>query len=175
MKTLHMAHIEANQQDYLIAWLAAIAIGIHVLESSFPMPVPGIKPGFANIITVASLVLFGWKTAAWVSCLRVLVGSLVIGTFLTPTFALSASGAVASLLVLLIAVQLPVKFSPMGYCVLAALAHMLAQIFMAYLLFIPHEAIFTLLPILMTAAVAFGIISGYITQTAVKTVEHYRQ
>lgn len=170
-----MTHIEAKQEDYLIAWLAAIAIGIHVLESSFPMPIPGIKPGFANIITVASLVLFGWKTAAWVSCLRVLVGSLVIGTFLTPTFVLSASGAIASLLALYVAVKLPVKFGPIGYCLLAAMAHMFAQIVAAYLLFIPHDAIFGLLPILMTAAVAFGIISGYITKTAIETVEHHRQ
>ena len=170
-----MTHIEAKQEDYLIAWLAAIAIGIHVLESSFPMPVPGIKPGFANIITVASLVLFGWKTAAWVSCLRVLVGSLVIGTFLTPTFVLSASGAIASLVVLYVAVSLPINFGPIGYCLLAAMAHMLAQIVAAYLLFIPHDAIFGLLPVLMTAAVAFGIISGYITKTAIETVEHHRK
>jgi len=170
-----MIHVEANREDYLIAWLAAIAIGIHILESSFPMPVPGIKPGFANIITVASLILFGWKTAAWVSCLRVLVGSLVIGSFLTPTFVLSVSGALASLSVLLIASNLPgVKLGPVGYCVLAAIAHMLAQITMAYLLFIPHDAIFGLLPILMTAAVIFGVISGYITKTAIETVEHYR-
>ena len=172
---LNMARVETNQQDHLIAWLAAIAIGIHVLESSFPMPVPGIKPGFANIITVASLILFGWQTAAWVSCLRVLVGSLIIGTFLTPAFALSASGAIASLVVLLIAARLPLKFGPVGYCVLAAMAHMLAQIVMAYLLFIPHDAIFSLLPVLMTAAVAFGVISGYITQTAIETVEHNRK
>ena len=170
-----MAHVEISQRDYLIAWLAAIAIGIHILESSFPMPIPGIKPGFANIITVISLILFGWKTAAWVSCLRVLVGSLVIGTFLTPAFALSASGAIASLGVLLIASRLPLNLSAIGYCVLAAMAHMLAQIVMAYLLFIPHDAIFSLLPILMTAAVAFGIISGYITKIAIETVEHNRK
>ncbi len=170
-----MTHVEVNKEDYLVAWLAAVAIGIHVLESSFPMPVPGIKPGFANIITVASLVLFGWKTAAWVSGLRVLVGSLIIGSFLTPTFVLSASGALASLVVLLIAAHIPgVKFGPVGYCVLAAIAHMLAQIIVAYLLFIPHQAIFGLLPILITAAILFGIISGYITKTAIETVEHNR-
>ncbi len=170
-----MTHVEVNKEDYLVAWLAAVAIGIHVLESSFPMPVPGIKPGFANIITVASLVLFGWKTAAWVSGLRVLVGSLIIGSFLTPTFVLSASGALASLSVLWIAANIPgVKFGPIGYCVLAAIAHMVAQIVVAYLLFIPHHAIFGLLPVLVTAAILFGIISGYITKTAIETVEHNR-
>lgn len=170
-----MTHVATNREDYLIAWLAALAIGIHVLESSFPSPIPGVKPGFANIITVAALVLYGWKTAAWVSCLRVLVGSLIVGSFLTPTFVLSSSGAIASLAVLYLASSLPgVKFGPVGYCLLAALAHMLAQIVVAYLFFIPHDAIFGLLPILMTAAVIFGITSGYITQAAVSTVERAR-
>ena len=168
-------HVTTHREDYLIAWLAALAIGIHVLESSFPMPIPGVKPGFANIITVATLILYGWKTAAWVSGLRVLVGSLIIGSFLTPTFVLSAAGAIASLTILFLASALPgVKFGPVGYCLLAAIAHMLAQIITAYLLFIPHDAIFGLLPILMSAAVVFGMISGYITQAAITTVEQSR-
>ncbi|TPW14001.1 MAG: heptaprenyl diphosphate synthase, partial [Halothiobacillaceae bacterium] len=75
-----------TREDHLVAWLTAIAITIHILESALPSPLPGIKPGLANAVTVAALVLFGWRTAVWVGLLRVVVGSLIIGTFLTPTF-----------------------------------------------------------------------------------------
>ncbi|MDQ3796483.1 MAG: Gx transporter family protein, partial [Pseudomonadota bacterium] len=89
--------IQTTRDDYRIAWLAALAITIHIAESALPSPLPGVKPGLANVITVITLLTFGWRAAVWVSLLRVLAGSLLIGSFLTPTFMLSFSGAAASL------------------------------------------------------------------------------
>ncbi|MGH8489749.1 MAG: Gx transporter family protein [Gammaproteobacteria bacterium] len=58
-----------------------------------------------------------------------LAGSLLAGTFLSPGFALCLSGALASLMVLGLAVSLGRKaLSEVGYSVLAALAHMRGQI-----------------------------------------------
>lgn len=152
-----------TREDHRIAWLAALAITLHVVESALPSPIPGVKPGLANIITIIALIQFGWSTAAWVNLLRVLVGSVLVGSFLSPTFILSLAGALSSILVLRLASWLPGRgFGPVGYSVLAALAHMAGQFYTAYLLFIPHAALFHLLPVLMTAAVIFGIISGFI-------------
>ena len=50
----------------------------------------------------------------------------------------------------------------MGYCLLASMAHMATQFSVAYFLFIPHDGLFKLLPVLMTASVVFGIVSGLI-------------
>ncbi|NNG13049.1 MAG: Gx transporter family protein, partial [Halobacteria archaeon] len=99
--------IQTTAEDQRIAWLAALAITIHILESAFPSPLPGIKPGLANVITIVVLDQFGWRSAAWVSLLRVLCGSLLLGTFLTPTFLLSLSGAVCSIGILWLACRLP--------------------------------------------------------------------
>jgi len=155
--------INPTRDDYRIAWLTALAITIHIVESALPSPLPGIKPGLANVITIVVLLMYGWPTAAWVGILRVIVGSLVIGTFLTPTFVLSLSGAVASITVLGIGSKLPGKgLGPVGYCLLASMAHMATQFSVAYLLFIPHDGLFKLLPVLMTASVIFGIVSGLI-------------
>lgn len=41
-----------DTRDRAIAALAAIAIGIQILEAAIPSPVPGIKPGLANIVTL---------------------------------------------------------------------------------------------------------------------------
>ena len=48
-------HIETTPEDHRIAWLAALAITIHVIESVLPSPLPGLKPGLANVVTIAVL------------------------------------------------------------------------------------------------------------------------
>ena len=158
--------IQTTPEDHRIAWLTALAICIHILESAVPSPLPGLKPGLANVITIAVLLQFGWHTAAWVSMLRVLCGSLLLGTFLSPTFILSMGGAVCSVTILWLACRLPGEgFGAIGYSILAALAHMTGQFVLAWLLFIPHQAIWHLFPVLLTAALLFGIGGGIIART----------
>jgi heptaprenyl diphosphate synthase len=169
MTTPEPLHLHASRDDRRIAALAALAIGIHVIEAALPSPLPGVKPGLANVITLVVLLQYGWRDAAWVSLLRVLAGSLLIGSFMSPTFALSLAGACASLLTLGLAWRLnpwlPGQgLGAVGFSVLAAIAHMTGQLLIARLLIIPHDGLFHLLPILMTAAVLFGIVSGIISQ-----------
>lgn len=168
--------VPTTRQDHRIAWLTALAITIHIAESALPSPLPGIKPGLANVVTIVALVLYGWGTAAWVALLRVLIGSLLIGTFLSPTFLLSLSGAVASITALRLASWVPGRgFGPVGYCLLAALAHMGTQFYIAYLVFIPHAGLFRLLPIFMTASLIFGITSGIIAHMALQRLSHIQE
>lgn len=175
-----MTVMESSQKDHIIAWLTALAIAIHIIESAVPTPLPGIKPGLANVVTLVALLLWGWRVAAWISLLRVLVGSLLIGTFLTPTFFLSFSGACCALLGLA-AVQTLSRRIPglaagaVGYSVVAAMAHMLGQFWAAYWLFIPHKALFHLLPVLMTLALIFGIVSGVIAARVVSNLNSETQ
>lgn len=86
--------IHTTEDDHRIAKLAALAIGLHLIEAVVPSPLPGVKPGIANIVTLYVLYRFDFVTAAWVSLLRVFASSLLFGNFLSPTFALSLSGAV---------------------------------------------------------------------------------
>ena len=167
-----MPQIESSKKDHIIAWLAALAITIHIIESALPTPLPGVKPGLANVVTLVALLSWGWRVAVWISLLRVLVGSLLIGTFLTPTFILSFSGACSSLLGLVLVQMLSRKLpalaaGPVGYGVVSALLHMLGQFWAAYWLFIPHKALFHLLPVLMTMALIFGMVSGVIAARVV--------
>ncbi len=157
---------DRDREDHLIAWLAALAIAIHILESAVPSPLPGIKPGLANVVTLIALMRYGWRVAVWVGILRVLVGSLLIGTFLTPTFVMSFAGAIASLGILgiasLVAGQ---RLSAIGFGVLAAMAHVGGQVLAAYRLFIPHPAVLHLLPVLLGAGLILGLASGMIAQS----------
>ncbi len=171
MQTPANMQLTPTPEDHRIAWLAALAIVIHIAESALPSPLPGIKPGLANVITVAVLIRYGWTASAWVALLRVLVGSLLLGTFLSPTFVLSAGGALCSSIVLGLASRLPGRgLGPVGYCMLGAQAHMLGQFGLAFALFIPHAALLHLLPVLMSASLLFGVLSGIITGTMLKAL-----
>ena len=155
--------LRTTREDHLVAALAALAVAIHVVEAALPSPLPGIKPGLANVIVVATLVHFGFRLAVWVGLLRVLAGSLLVGSFLSPAFLLSLAGALASLAALGLGAALPRKpLSALGLSVLAALAHMGGQFLVARYLLIPHPALTALLPALMTVALVFGVVSGTI-------------
>lgn len=156
--------LAVTTEDQRIAWFAALAIAVHLAEAALPSPLPGVKPGLANVVTLLVLERHGWAAAAWVAALRVLVGSLLLGTFLSPTFLLSAGGAAGSLAVLGLAARAGC-FGAVGYGVLAACAHMAAQFALAWTLLIPHPALLKLLPPLMTVAVVTGLVSGIIART----------
>lgn len=165
-----MTAIQTTRDDHLVAWFTALAITIHIAESALPSPLPGVKPGLANVVTLIVLCRYGWRMAVWVSLLRVLVGSVLIGTFLSPTFFLSAAGALASVAILGVADALSRAaprwaVGPVGFGVLAALAHMTGQFWAAYALFIPHAALLNLFPLLMSIAAVLGVVSGILTRT----------
>lgn len=162
--------IQTNRDDHLIAAFTALAITIHIAESALPSPLPGIKPGLANVVTLLVLCRYGWQMAAWVSLLRVLVGSILIGTFLSPAFFLSAAGALASVTTLGLLVAMARLFpawavGPIGLGLAAALAHMTGQFWLAYFLFVPHSGLLTLYPVLMSLAAVLGVLGGWLTRT----------
>ncbi|WP_370308824.1 Gx transporter family protein [Sinimarinibacterium flocculans] len=158
--------ITPSPEDRLVAGYAALAIVIHVLEAGFPSPIPGVKPGLANVVTLIVLLRHSLRLAIWVALLRVLVGSLLVGSFMAPGFWLSTAGAAASLLLLTLGSlwnrAVPVlRLGAPGLSVLAALAHMGGQFALAYTVFVPHPGLLRLLPPLMTAALAFGLATGF--------------
>ena len=157
-------NITTTAEDHHIAKLTALAIGLHLLEAVFPSPLPGVKPGIANIVTLYVLYEYGFATAAWVSLLRVFASSLLLGHFLSPTFALSLSGAIFSLIALYFAQYLPKKyFSTISLSIIAAFAHIAGQLIVVRLWLIPHAGVTYLIPIFALAALGFGLINGLIT------------
>jgi heptaprenyl diphosphate synthase len=164
LMTRSIIKIKTTLLDHQIAQMSAIAIGLSLIESVLPSPMPGVKPGIANIITLYAVYRFSFKTAMWVSVLRVFATSLILGQFLSPAFMLSLSGSVLSLLALYFAIKLPSKFfSPVGLSVLSSFAHIAGQLILVRIWLIPHASIYYLIPIYGTAALLFGFINGWIT------------
>ncbi|MEO1766267.1 Gx transporter family protein [Thiobacter aerophilum] len=153
--------LPVTAEDRRIAWLASLALGLTLAENALPSPLPGVKPGLANIVTLVVLDRFGWRVAAWVSALRVVAGSILLGTFLSPGFVLSFVGALAALLALAATRPLPAKwFGPVTHSVVAAFAHLSGQLAVVYLWLIPHAGLVSLVPVLAGAALVFGTVNG---------------
>lgn len=143
--------------------MAAFAIGLAVIEAGVPSPLPGVKPGLANIVTLIVLARYGFRAAAWVSLLRVVGGSLLLGNFLAPGFFLSLSGALASLAALGLSAWLPPRwFGVVTQSIHAAFAHIAGQLALAYFWLIPHAGLFYLVPVFAAAALLFGTVNGLI-------------
>jgi heptaprenyl diphosphate synthase len=189
------------KQDILVASLTALAIAIHIIESSLPSIIPGIKPGLSNIIILVCLFTFGFKIAAQVSLLRVFIVSLLIGTFLSPTFILSLTGALSSLFSIAIlwliffksqqqyrTTQIINKMNitrfnnisfigPIGIAIVSSVSHMLGQFYMAWYLYIPHPQLFKMLPVFIATSVILGFVTGVLALVFLKSnfFNHIRQ
>ena len=161
--TASTIRLAATPADHHIARMAALALGLSVLEAAIPSPLPGVKPGLSNIVTLIVLARYGWRAAAWVSLLRVLAGSLLMGNFLAPGFFLSLSGALCSLAALAASRHLPQRwFGPVTHSIFAAYAHITGQLLLVYFWLIPHTGLLYLVPIFATAALVFGTVNGLI-------------
>ncbi|WP_131110218.1 Gx transporter family protein [Sulfuricystis thermophila] len=161
--TASTIELKVTETDRRIARYAAAAIALAVAEGALPSPLPGIKPGLANIVVLIVLWRHGWREAAWVSLLRVVAGSLLIGQFLAPGFFLALAGALASLAALAGAARLPRRwFGAVTASVLAAFAHIGGQLLLARLWLVPHDGVFLLAPVFGLSALVFGIVNGLI-------------
>jgi heptaprenyl diphosphate synthase len=172
--TRSIIEITTTPDDHRVARLAALAIGLHLLESAIPSPLPGVKPGIANIVTLFVLYRYDFGTAAWVSLLRVFAGSLLFGNFLSPSFALSLSGAICSLMLLRAGMLLPSRwFGPISLSILAAFAHIAGQLAVVRLWLIPHAGMAYLIPVFAAAALVFGMLNGLIAARLLRDNEEH--
>jgi heptaprenyl diphosphate synthase len=171
--TRSVTKLITSPEDHRIAQLAAAAIALALVDAAIPLPLPGVKPGLSNIVTLIVLARYGWSVAAWVTGLRVIAGGLLLGQFLSPGFFMSLAGALCSLCVLSLAIRLPARwFGPISWSILGAFAHIGGQLLLARLWLIPHNGLFYLVPVFSSAALAFGIINGLIAARLLTEVEN---
>ncbi len=145
-----------------IALLVALGVVLHRLEALLPLPSPWVKLGLANIMTLVALVFLGMRAAFLVAFLRVALGSIFGGTFLSPAFFLSFAGGLSAAAVMaLVYMNGKSPFSMMGVCLAGACAHMAAVFFSVQFFLALPNAFYALLPFFFSVA----LFSGYLTGT----------
>jgi heptaprenyl diphosphate synthase len=154
--TQSVIELTVTDEDRRVAWLATAAVGLSLVDAAIPSPLPGRQAGAGQYRHAGGSGRYGWATAVWVSGLRILAGSLLLGFFLAPGFFLSLTGSTLSLLTLGLARHLPARwFGPVSLSILAAFAHIGGQLLLARVWLIPHDGVFLLTPIFAAAALVF--------------------
>lgn len=152
-----------TQKLVYFSLLTTMAAALGLLEAMLPnpFPLPGIKLGLANIVTLLVIYVFGLKEGLAISILRVLFVSFMSGTFLSVAFFLSLSGGIVSALVMAVMKRYVHNFSIIGISIAGAVSHNIGQLLTASFL-IQTGYIFFYLPVLLLAALPTGLITGYI-------------
>ena len=151
-----------TQKLTVMALTTAIALVLSFIESQIPafVAVPGVKMGLPNIAIVYALYRLGWKEAAMISLIRVVLVSLLFGS--AASFLYSFAGAVLSLLGMTL-LKKTGKFTEIVVSVAGGVLHNIGQIAMASII-LETDALRYYLPFLLIsgilAGVAVGLVSG---------------
>lgn len=86
-----------------LALLTAVASIIFIVELQLPdlIPIPGVKAGLANIITVYALYRYKWQDAALITLSRIIIGSIFGGNLSAIIYSLSGAALAFSGMTLL--------------------------------------------------------------------------
>ena len=163
----------SNKKIALFSIYLASSIILQAVEYMFlpQVPIPGVKVGMANIIVLLMLGSFTLPEIGLSVVLRVIISSLATGTMMTPSFYLSLGGAVLSFLVIAIFYKtLYGRLSLVGMAMVGAVAHNIGQLVVAYFL-IDNISIIAYGPVLMLAALPFGILTGVIARITLNKLE----
>lgn len=151
----------------LLACLSAIALTIFMIEAQIPalVPIPGIKLGLANIVTVFAVFVLGPREAASVLFVRIFLGAVFAGNFST-IFYSAAGGTCAILTTIILRKFLKNDQLWVAGC-LGAISHSIGQMAMAILLTgTPGLAVY--LPVMIAVSILTGTFTGFCAQFLVK-------
>ena len=151
------------------AILLALAVILNWVEHMIPLPtLPGIKLGLANAIGILCLYYLGPKSYISFGFLRVLLASLLFGTFLGTSFWISLGGMIlASLTTLLLAKF--TKVSIYGISIAAAIMHGLGQVFVVAVLYQTAYIISYVLILTITGSIT-GALVAYVSTLIIKRI-----
>lgn len=154
----------------LTAFLVALAIIFHYIESFIPVAIPGFHLGLANIASLFALFYLGWSYYISILFLRVVLVGLMFTGFGT-TFMLSVGGATLSCAFTLILFFFT-KTSIYGISAVSAFAHVLGQI-LVYIYIVNTAYMLLYLPLLALLGVSSGLVLAYLTAYIIRVLPNF--
>lgn len=164
MKTLsqggQVTTMNKTTKMIFISLIVAQALVLHVIEGMIPVPIgiPGAKLGLANIFTIISLYILGFKSTVIVVVLRVALATMFGGTL--SSFLFSLSGGLLSLFSMTIVKNLlKDKVSIIGVSGAGAVSHNIGQLLVASYI-VRNWTVMMYLPVLTFIGIGTGIFIG---------------
>lgn len=154
-----------------LALLSAIALTIFVIEGQIPalVPIPGVKLGLANIVTVFAVFFFRGRDGALVLAVRIFLGAVFAGNFSTIFY--SVAGGALAIGVTIGAKRILTEKQLWVAGVLGALAHSVGQMAVAVLL-TGTPGLLVYLPVMLLCSIITGAFTGLCAQILVNRGEH---
>ena len=154
----------------LLAMLTAVAMILSYVESLLPsVAIPGVKMGLANIAVIFALFRFGWKEAAALSLVRVVLVSLLFGSVGAMLY--SHECAVLSLAVMALLRRID-RLTTVGISVAGGVAHNAGQILMAMLI-LQTKQLLGYLPVLAVSGIAGGVLTGLAAALLIRRIPEF--
>ena len=161
-----------TKQLTLCAVLTALALALSYMENFFPLslaiPIPGIKLGLANIVTVFASYALGPAEAILILIGRCLLGAVFAGNMSALIFSLL--GGVTAMVVMILLSRWR-KLSIYGVSIGGAAAHNCGQV-AAAILTLGNTAPLYYLPILLGVSLFTGTLTGLIAACLFKALAH---
>lgn len=142
-----------------MAMLCAIALTIFMVEAQIPplVPMPGVKMGLSNIVTVFAVFAMGPGEAVAILFVRIFLGAVFAGNFGTILYS-AAGGACAILVTIVLRKALTEKQLWVAGCI-GAVAHSIGQMAMAILL-TGTPGLVIHLPLMIVCSIITGTFTG---------------
>lgn len=144
----------------LMAVLTAIALTIFMLEAQLPapVPIPGVKLGLANIVTLTAMLILGRREAGAILAARIIMGAVFAGN---PSAMLySAAGGVLAYAAMCLFVGVVPEKRLWAVSAVSAVAHNMGQL-LACVLVVKTPGVFIYAPALIVSGVITGVFTGF--------------
>ena len=147
--------------------LTAIALIIFVIEAQIPplVPVPGVKLGLANIVTVYAMFALSPRDTFMILMVRILLGSVFAGSLMSMLFSLG--GGICCFLVMLFLRRILSPDQIWICSVIGAMAHGIGQMAVTVAVYRTGQLLIYL-PVLMLSGMIAGAFTGMCAQLVVK-------
>ena len=147
----------------LLGLLSAIALTIFMIEAQIPpvVPLPGVKLGLANIVTVFAVFALGPKDGAAVLFVRIFLGAVFSGQMSTSLY--SGAGGALAIGITILSRKFLSKTQIWVAGVLGAIAHSVGQMAVAIgVTLTPGLAAY--LPVMILIGIFTGAFTGFCAQ-----------
>ena len=138
--------------------MVALAMVMSYVEAVIPVPipVPGVKLGLANLVTITALYMTGPLPAAAISLLRIVLVGLTFGNMYSMIYGL-AGGCLS--LISMIAARRSGLFGRTGVSVIGGMTHNIGQLLVAAFV-VQSPVVFAYLPALLLSGIIAGTLIG---------------
>ena len=158
--------VNSARRITLLALLTAIALTIFMVEAQLPnpIPIPGIKLGLANIVTVFAVFAIGAREGMLVLFVRIFLGAVFAGNFSTIFY--SAAGGALAILTTIFLKKLLTQKQLWIAGTLGAIAHSIGQMAMAIAIS-GTPGLVVYLPVMIGISIVTGCFTGLCAQLLV--------